>query len=372
MPVFRQTILLSSFDNSIYRRHGSTCLYRQVKYHNPRSPVEDSCNQPLRTNVLLGRSVNECRQQFQNMWQSSHPPASIRSTESWQAPPPPPGYPVFNPSPANAAPLTSSSAHDPYASRKRPLYSTEKPNLPRAIQPRPPHSNVQFGHDAGSPGPISPGWGDHLSGKGGPEPPRKRGRPSKMESERRKAEAEARGESYPPPRRRLSKTKNNPATPSGGASATSDSSMVSPMHVAHTPEIQKQERLPDTPAPRDIPPEKGVNTQPGGADALDTPDTDPVKGIIRSQNSQDRRLPLPFPPSRESFSMQRTSPREPLLSQTTTVFDATPAPRPQEKTMHPPPAEPRILAQAQSGPPMHQSGGYVTAAISPHPGETKT
>lgn len=329
--------------------------------------------------MLLGRSVNECRQQFQTMWQSSHPPAPVRSTEPWQVPPPPPpGYQVFNPSPVNAAPLASSSAHDPYASRKRPLYSTEKPTLPRAIQPRPPHSNVQFGHDAGSPGPISPVWGDHhhFSGKG-PEPPRKRGRPSKMESERRKAEAEARGESYPPPRRRLSKTKNTPATPSGGASATSDSSMVSPLHVAHTPEIQKQERLPDTPAPRELMASEhgggggsssSTTQQPvGGVDATasDAPDTDPVKGIIRSQSSQDRRLPLPheFPTRQESFSMQqqRTSTREPLLSQnnttstttTTTVFEATPIPRPQEKTMHPPPAEPRLLAQAQSGPPMH-------------------
>ncbi|CRG88578.1 hypothetical protein PISL3812_05609 [Talaromyces islandicus] len=314
-----------------------------------------------------GRTVNECRQQFQTMWQSSHPPPPVRSTESWQAPPPPSGYQVFNPSPVNTVPLAS-SAHDAYASRKRPLYSTDKPNFPRAIQPRPPHSNVQFGHDAGSPGSISPGWGDHVSGKG-PEPPRKRGRPSKMESERRKAEAEARGESYPPPRRRLSKTKN-PATPSGGASATSDSSMVSPMHVAHTPEIQKQDRLPETPAPtRETPAEQG--TQSVGADTPDAPDTDPVKGIIRSQSSQDRRLPLPheFPTRGEGFGM-RTSPREPLLSQNA-VFEAAPTPRPQEKTMHPP-AEPHLLAQAQSGPPIHQSGGYVTTAISPHPGETKT
>ncbi|KAH8702594.1 hypothetical protein BGW36DRAFT_289225 [Talaromyces proteolyticus] len=330
-------------------------LFEVFRQYNVKPPWDDMALPP-------GRTLNECKQQFTAMWQTSQSQLHARPTESWQVPPPPAVFPAFNhPTPVNPA-----LSNDPYTSRKRPLYSTERPAIPRAIQPRPPHSIGQFNSEAGSPGPGSPGWADYTPGKGS-EPPRKRGRPNKAEAERRKAEAEARGESYPPPRRRSSKTKN-PATPSGGASATSDSSMVSPMHVAHTPELQKQERILDTLVSKDLPEQ---NTQ-LGIEASDAPDTDPVKGIIRSQTSQDRRLPLPheFPARRESFST-RKSPHESLIPQTRTLdhpFDASPKPQTDEKITHPP--TDHIIQQAKSGPQVHPSGGYITAIT--HPGETKT
>ncbi|KAJ5263798.1 hypothetical protein N7478_011403 [Penicillium angulare] len=77
--------------------------------------------------------------------------------------------------------------------RKRPLYASDKP---RAIQPRPPASVASYSSESGASAQLSP----RLDGAHG-EPPRKRGRPSKAETERRKAAAEARGETYPPPRR---------------------------------------------------------------------------------------------------------------------------------------------------------------------------
>src|SRR5699024_5362537 len=73
------------------------------------------------------------------------------------------------------------------------------------------------------------------------EPPRKRGRPSKAETERRKAAAEARGETYPPPRRtgagklKQEFTPNSPA----GTEHTSTSSALNPS--AQGPEVSNPE-----------------------------------------------------------------------------------------------------------------------------------
>ncbi|KAJ5232022.1 hypothetical protein N7468_004978 [Penicillium chermesinum] len=93
--------------------------------------------------------------------------------------------------------------------RKRPLYPSDKP---RAIQPRPPPSVASYSSESGASTQLSPG----LEAATG-EPPRKRGRPSKAETERRKAAAEARGETYPPPRRLGSRMKasTSPTSPPG-------------------------------------------------------------------------------------------------------------------------------------------------------------
>lgn len=74
---------------------------------------------------------------------------------------------------------------------KRALHH-DKP-APRAIQPRPPGpptSKTSHGSESGSSAQLSPRLDPG-------EPPRKRGRPSKAETERRKLLAEARGEPYP-------------------------------------------------------------------------------------------------------------------------------------------------------------------------------
>lgn len=100
--------------------------------------------------------------------------------------------------------------------RKRPLYSAERPLAPRAIQPRPPASTASYSSESSAQ--LSP----RLETAAG-EPPRKRGRPSKAETERRKAAAEARGETYPLPRRSGSarlKVPTSPTSSVAGAATT--------------------------------------------------------------------------------------------------------------------------------------------------------
>jgi hypothetical protein len=100
--------------------------------------------------------------------------------------------------------------------RKRPFYPSDKP-VPRAIQPRPPASTgppastASYSSESGASAQLSPRLDTG-------EPPRKRGRPSKAETERRKLLAEARGEPYPAPRRSGSgrlKIPPSPTSPAG-------------------------------------------------------------------------------------------------------------------------------------------------------------
>lgn len=117
----------------------------------------------------------------------------------------------FPPEPSSS----STPYHAPPLSRKRPIQPLEPlnrstPSTPRAIQPRPPTSgggpfNGSGSVDSGTQAvQISPGLDTS-------EPPRKRGRPSKLETQRRMAEARARGEEYPPPKRKPGpKPKNRP------------------------------------------------------------------------------------------------------------------------------------------------------------------
>ncbi|KAJ5736543.1 uncharacterized protein N7483_001668 [Penicillium malachiteum] len=142
-----------------------------------------------------GRSMNSCRTAFNNM-QAQYQPYS--STPTIPAVPTMPTMQTIAPAPASIQmprpEVTRSSAPpvDPNL-RKRPLYPADKP---RAIQPRPPASVASYSSESGTSAQLSP----KLEGNPG-EPPRKRGRPSKAETERRKLAAEARGETYPPPRR---------------------------------------------------------------------------------------------------------------------------------------------------------------------------
>lgn len=118
-----------------------------------------------------------------------------------QQQPPPQQQPPHLPAPASApmprpdGPGTSTPI-DPNL-RKRSFFTAEKPRAPRAIQPRPPASTASWSSESGASAQLSPRLGGSVAG----EPPRKRGRPSKLETERRRAAAEARGETYPPPRR---------------------------------------------------------------------------------------------------------------------------------------------------------------------------
>ena len=143
-----------------------------------------------------GRSLSACKTAFLNMCQQAiHPPK--------------------HPAPFPRSDMTGPPAPDPM--RKRPLYPSDKP-LPRAIQPRPPASTASYSSESGTSAQLSP-----RLDPGTGEPPRKRGRPSKAETERRKLAAEARGETYPPPRRSNSarlKITPSPTSPAAGPSTT--------------------------------------------------------------------------------------------------------------------------------------------------------
>jgi hypothetical protein len=99
--------------------------------------------------------------------------------------------------------------------RKRPLYPSDKP-VPREIRPRPPASTgppastASYSSESGASTQLSPRLDTG-------EPPRKRGRPSKAETERRKLLAEARGEPYPAPRRSGSGRMKIPPSPTSPA-----------------------------------------------------------------------------------------------------------------------------------------------------------
>lgn len=287
--------------------------------------------------------MNDCRQQFDSMWQTYQSQPSHRQPEPWQGPLPPSVTPAMNIGPSHASHQTPL---EPFGSRKRSFYPPERPSSYPRIQPRPPPTGGPFSSESGSPAPTSPGWVEAVPGKS-TEPPRKRGRPSKAESERRKAEAEARGETYPPPRRRTSMSKL-PATPSGAASATSDGSMVSPMQTAQTPEMPKHEQ-----------PLEAKDTSTGQANrasppASGAPDTDPVRGIIRSQaHNQDRRLPLPH-----EFST-RTSSHDPIYSQTRALehpYHILSTSQPEENPAQPTAGRP-IIQYSEAAP--SSGGGYL-------------
>lgn len=285
---------------------------------------------------------------------------------SWAPLPGPLAGPVPASTPAPAvAPMPVQEGNVP---RKRPLQPLEKTtHTPRAIQPRPPLSAGQFNNESGSPGPMSPGR-EAVPGKDG-EPPRKRGRPTKAETERRKAAAEARGEEYPS-RRRSSTIKMNPSTPSGAASATSESSLLSPRATVQTPEVQKLE----------LPSEGSGGGKDTGqmdtsvqrtSESSATGEIDPVRGIILSQANRERRLPPPHEiQSRQGGFVSRASPRESFFPPRTLEAPLGGSPSPgQEGGMIRSAADQPSMYQAE-GVPAPVASGPAIQSIS-RSGETK-
>ena len=165
--------------------------------------------------------------------------------------------------------------------RKRPLYPSEKPRMPRAIQPRPPASTASWSSESGASAQLSP----TLDSSAGGEPPRKRGRPSKVETERRRAAAEARGETYPPPRRSGSGRLQIPPSPTSPAEG---GPKIVPYPQTSTPQaVQGPSPGPGPmpyapPAIRAIAPAPGF---PGSDDRRDIP--------TRAMASNFRELPRP-------------------------------------------------------------------------------
>ncbi|KAL4772782.1 hypothetical protein BDW60DRAFT_36394 [Aspergillus nidulans var. acristatus] len=181
-----------------------------------------------------GRSLNSCQSVFHEMCQELASQVNTRFG---------PIHPPRHAAPAQSMPLPDSNN----SARKRPLYPTDKPILaPRAIQPRPPAGPASYSSESGASTMLSPGTGDAT---GATEPPRKRGRPTKLEAERRKAEAEARGVPYQPQsRQRGSQKAKAPSTPTspsgveaGGTVYTTQTSNRPPLipppglHYVHPP-----------------------------------------------------------------------------------------------------------------------------------------
>ncbi|RJE26031.1 hypothetical protein PHISCL_01633 [Aspergillus sclerotialis] len=187
--------------------------------------------------------------------------------------------------------------HDPSASpaamlegsamRKRPLYPSDKPILaPRAIQPRPPTSATSFSSESGASTHLS-SFENLIRG----EPPRKRGRPSKAETERRKAAAEARGETYPPLRKSGTgriKQESTPNSPAG----TEQRGTSSPLNTsASAPEVPK-------PGMRhELPPGRTATTMPPSSDdkTRHIPERDRGPTIRELPRPTDVRQILPSP-----------------------------------------------------------------------------
>jgi hypothetical protein len=123
--------------------------------------------------------------------------------------------------------------------RKRPLFLLDKPPLaPRAIQPRPAASTASYSSESSASALLSPSL-ESITTKG--EPPRKRGRPSKAEAERRKAAAEARGEAYPPSRRSGSQRLKAPSTPGSPPGVMSSSTSFTSQAGLRPVEVQNPE-----------------------------------------------------------------------------------------------------------------------------------
>ncbi|KAJ5953468.1 hypothetical protein N7454_000364 [Penicillium verhagenii] len=175
----------------------------QFQWHqktNP-TPPERRNKSPIMSNPPLehiGRTMSSCKMVFDNMQSHFHQYPPVTAAVS---------APVQMARPEGIR--SSAPPIDPNL-RKRPLYFDNKP---RAIQPRPPASVASYSSESGTSAQLSPRLEGPGTGNPG-EPPRKRGRPSKVETERRKAAAEARGETYPPPRRSGSGRSKIPPSPS--------------------------------------------------------------------------------------------------------------------------------------------------------------
>ncbi|KAL2866289.1 putative AT DNA binding protein [Aspergillus lucknowensis] len=225
-----------------------------------------------------GRSLNSCQSAFHDMCNELPPPVN-----PGLGPVPPPRH--SHPPPPMALLDSSSSG------RKRPLYPADKPVLaPRAIQPRPTASTASYSSESGASAIVSPGISG-VTARG--EPPRKRGRPSKAESERRKAAAEARGETYPPSRRSGSHRAKIPSTSTSPLGIEQGgTAFVAQASSRTAPANPSQENLYAPPPPRRAMPMAG----PGDEDRMRDISSREIGSTLRElPRPTDIRQTLPSP-----------------------------------------------------------------------------
>lgn len=246
----------------------------------------------FKANARSGRSLNSCRQAFDSMQQSlaaSHGQI-LHQPVAWPAqhgPAPPHGLPPLAPM------ALASSAQRPtpevLSPQKRPYSHLERSaNAPRAIQPKPPLSASHHTNEIHSPGDATPGY-DSMPSRP-VEPPRKRGRPKKADSVRRRAETEASRKESPHQQRSSGSKGRNPAVDLAQAvGTTSDgpSTDASPArHPSEPPQL-------DPPIKTSGEQEESRPESSGRRSSTATTNLDPVRGIIDSQASQERRLGRP-------------------------------------------------------------------------------
>ncbi|RAH40887.1 putative AT DNA binding protein [Aspergillus brunneoviolaceus CBS 621.78] len=268
---------------------------------------------PSWTDIPLpqGRSLNSCQMAFYNMCQ--HVPLSL-SVNPARGPVPPHAH---ESAPPATAPL------DPSALRKRPLFPLDKGiRPPRAIQPRPATSTASYSSESGASTLLSPS-SESITVRG--EPPRKRGRPSKAESERRKAAAEARGETYPPPRRSGSTKGKLPSAPTSPAGLGPGAPLFGPQVVGR-PLNSSQSEL-HYPAPPRRPLSMGGAI--GEARLQEMPSQELVPSMRELPRPPEMRQTLPSPQAlqlghRKSIQRRETGDRsfEPLLPDRTSFVES--------------------------------------------------
>ncbi|WEW56475.1 hypothetical protein PRK78_001919 [Emydomyces testavorans] len=162
--------------------------------------------QSVGVNVFrTGRSLHSCQAAFYRMeHESAHPPYR----QNFPGPP--------------------ASGQTSPGGRKRPLpplVGDKSTSAPRAIQPKPTAPGEAFQTPPGRAALQIP----RLPSAGRGEPPRKRGRPSKAEIQRRTLIAQARGEQYPAPKRQIAKkgfAAASPTTVSGVESLSSSAALL--------------------------------------------------------------------------------------------------------------------------------------------------
>lgn len=287
------------------RFHWRTCRCQKVRYSYFFAGMI-ACFGP---DFRADRSLNSCKEALRSMQASL---AAIQGQSShhlmaWQAL----HGPALAPSLPQPVPV-SSSAQGPtptvLSPQKRSFSHLERSaNVPRAIQPKPPQSASHNPNEILSPGDATPGY-DSMPSRT-VEPPRKRGRPKKSESERRRTEAES-SRKVSVHQRRTSATKGkNPVADPGQAVGTTSDGPSTDASPARPPSEPSQ------PIPPIISSGEQEETRPGSSgrrSSTATTNLDPVRNIIDFQASQERRLGRPpeLAPQGEAASVTMAGQRQ--------------------------------------------------------------
>ncbi|KAL4926087.1 putative AT DNA binding protein [Aspergillus undulatus] len=226
-----------------------------------------------------GRSLNSCMSAYRVLCSASQPPVN-------------PGSGTLPPT-RHPGPAPQMSAIDPSSNaRNRSLYSADKgPYHP--IQPRPAHGQASHGSETGASTFIPPGM-ESVTTPG--DRRKKRGRPTKAESEARKLSkvaAESRGEPYSSGRQPVSQNVLTPSTPVSPAVIQSGA----PFYTTQT-----------SSRPPNVPPSTMYHQQPQPQRTMSVPgpsDNERFRSMLNRESvPPSRQLPRPQEPRQTLPSLQ--------------------------------------------------------------------